>query len=86
MASEKTNRVHPTQKPLNLIAQIFKKFDKNNEYNNIVDLFGGSGSTLIACEQLNRKCYMMELDPHYIDVIIERWENFTGKKAVLLIE
>ena len=82
MASEKTNRVHPTQKPLNLIAQIFKKFDKNNEYSNIVDLFGGSGSTLIACEQLNRKCYMMELDPHYIDVIIQRWENFTGQKAV----
>ena len=78
MASEKTNRVHPTQKPLNLIAQIFKKFDKNNEYNNIVDLFGGSGSTLIACEQLNRKCYMMELDPHYISVIIERYINFTG--------
>ena len=82
MASEKTNRVHPTQKPLNLIAQIFKKFDKDNEYNNIVDLFGGSGSTLIACEQLNRKCYMMELDPHYIDVIIQRWENFTGEKAI----
>lgn len=81
MASEKINRVHPTQKPLNLIAQIFKKFDKNNEYNNIVDLFGGSGSTLIACEQLNRSCYMMELDPHYIDVIIARWEQFTGKKA-----
>ena len=78
MASEKINRVHPTQKPLNLISQIFKKFDKNNEYNNIVDLFGGSGSTLIACEQLNRKCYMMELDPHYISVIIERYINFTG--------
>ena len=84
MTSEKINRVHPTQKPLNLISQIFKKFDKNNEYNNIVDLFGGSGSTLIACEQLNRKCYMMELDPHYIDVIIQRWENFTGEKAVKL--
>lgn len=84
MASEKINRVHPTQKPLNLISQILKKFDKNNEYNNIVDLFGGSGSTLIACEQLNRKCYMMELDPKYIDVIIQRWENFTGEKAVLL--
>lgn len=81
MASEKINRVHPTQKPLNLIAQIFKKFDKNNEYNNVVDLFGGSGSTLIACEQLNRSCYMMELDPKYIDVIIARWEQFTGKKA-----
>lgn len=48
------------------------------------DLFGGSGSTLIACEQLNRKCYMCELDPHYIDVIINRWEKFTGQKAVKL--
>ena len=78
MASENINRVHPTQKPLNLISQIFKKFDKNNEYNNIVDLFCGSGSTLIACEQLNRKCYMMEIDEHYISVIIERYINFTG--------
>ena len=52
----------------------------------VLDIFGGSGSTLIACEQLNRKCYMMELDPHYIDVIIQRWENFTGKKAVKLNE
>ena len=52
--------------------------------NIVVDIFGGSGSTLIACEQLNRKCYMMELDPHYIDVIIQRWENFTGEKAVLI--
>jgi DNA modification methylase len=50
------------------------------------DLFGGSGSTLIACEQLNRKCYMMELDPHYIDVIIARWEKFTGQKAELISE
>jgi len=48
------------------------------------DLFGGSGSTLIACEQLNRKCYMAELDERYCDVIIERYENLTGKKAVLL--
>ena len=48
------------------------------------DLFGGSGSTLIACEQLNRKCYMCELDPKYIDVIIARWEKFTGEKAVKL--
>jgi len=84
MASEKINRVHPTQKPLNLISQIFKKFDKNNEYNNIVDLFGGSGSTLIACEQTNRKCYMMEIDPYYCQVIIDRWEKFTGKEAIKL--
>ena len=46
------------------------------------DVFGGSGSTLIACEQLNRKCYMSELDPKYCDVIVDRWEKFTGEKAV----
>lgn len=51
------------------------------DISSVLDPFGGSGSTLIACEQLGRKCYMMELDPHYIDVIIERWENLTGKKA-----
>lgn len=82
LSSEKTNRVHPTQKPIKLIQQIFNKFDKENNLTNIVDLFGGSGSTLIACEQLNRKCFMMELDPKYVDVIINRWENLTGKKAV----
>ena len=48
----------------------------------VLDLFGGSGSTLIACEQLNRKCSMMEIDPKYCDVIIERWENITNKKAI----
>ena len=48
----------------------------------IVDLFGGSGSTLIACEQLGRNCYTIELDPKYVDVIINRWETLTGKKAV----
>ena len=50
----------------------------------VLDLFGGSGSTLIACEQLNRVCYMCELDPKYCDVIIKRWENLTGKKAIKL--
>lgn len=84
MASEKTNRVHPTQKPVKLFQEIINKFDKNKEFNTVLDLFGGSGSTLIACEQLNRNCYMMELDPKYIDVIIKRWEEFTGKKAVLI--
>lgn len=73
-------RVHPTQKPSILAQWFIKKYSKENQV--IVDIYGGSGSTLIACEQLNRKCYMMELDPHYIDVIIQRWENFTGKKAV----
>lgn len=84
MASEKTNRVHPTQKPVKLFAEIVQKFDKDSSIRNVADIFGGSGSTLIACEQLNRKCYMCELDPHYCDVIIQRWENLTGKKAVLL--
>jgi site-specific DNA-methyltransferase (adenine-specific) len=78
------NRVHPTQKPVTLLTDIINQWGK--EANAIVDLFGGSGSTLIACEQLSRKCYMCELDPHYIDVIIDRWETLTGKKAVLLSE
>jgi len=76
-----TNYVHPTQKPVGLCARALKNHKKAEV---IVDLFGGSGSTLIACEQLNRKCYMCELDPRYVDVIIERWEKFTGKKAVLV--
>ena len=75
-------RYHPTQKPTKLSRWFIDKYSKENDL--IVDIYGGSGSTLIACEQLNRKCYMMELDPHYIDVIIERWENFTGKKAIKL--
>lgn len=73
-------RVHPTQKPTTLSSWFIDKYSKENDL--IVDIYGGSGSTLIACEQLNRKCYMMELDPHYIDVIIQRWENFTGEKAI----
>ena len=77
-------RVHPTQKPVGMLADILKDFSEEND--SILDCFGGSGSTLIACEQLNRKCYMCELDPHYCDVIIDRWETLTGKKAVLLDE
>lgn len=76
-----TNYVHPTQKPVGLCARALKNH-KGAEV--IVDLFGGSGSTLIACEQLNRKCYMCELDPHYCDVIISRWETLTGREAVLI--
>jgi site-specific DNA-methyltransferase (adenine-specific) len=76
------NDLHPTMKPIPLICNMLKMSSKEND--NVLDLFGGSGSTLIACEQLNRKCYMMELDPHYIDVIIQRWENFTGEKAIKL--
>lgn len=77
---EGKTRVHPTQKPVGMLADILKDFSEEND--SVLDCFGGSGSTLIACEQLNRKCYMCELDPHYIDVIINRWETFTGKKAV----
>jgi len=76
------NYKHPTQKPVQLSARAIKNSSKQKQ--NVLDLFGGSGSTLIACEQLNRKCFMMELDPHYCDVIIKRWENLTGKKAELL--
>ena len=79
---EHERRVHPTQKPIKMLSEILQDFSKENEV--IVDVFGGSGSTLIACEQLNRKCYMAELDPHYCDVIIQRWENSTGEKAKLL--
>lgn len=74
--------VHATQKPVELSATAIKNV--TNENNIVLDVFGGSGSTLIACEQLNRNCYMMELDPKYIDVIIQRWEQYTGEKAVLL--
>ena len=75
-------RHHPTQKPTALVQWFLDRYSKDNQ--SIVDLFGGSGSTLIACEQLNRKCYTMELDEHYCDVIIQRWENLTGKKAELV--
>ena len=78
MASEKINRVHPTQKPVKLFAQIIKKFDKHNNFKTVLDLFGGSGSTLIACEQLDRTCYTMELDPKYCDVILQRYINLNG--------
>ena len=76
--------LHPTQKPVKLSE--FAIRNTTNRDDVVLDLFGGSGSTLIACEQLKRNCYMMEYDPKYIDVIIERWEQFTGQKAVLLNE
>ena len=75
------NDVHPTMKPVGLCARAIGNSSKPGEI--VLDVFGGSGSTLIAAEQLNRTCYMMELDPIYCDVIIKRWENFTGQKAVL---
>jgi len=76
-------RVHPTQKPVALAEWSFDYF---KEVNSVLDLFGGSGSTLIACEKSNKQCYMMEFEPHYCDVIVKRWEDFTGKKAELLTD
>ena len=76
------NGEHPTMKPIALVARAIKNSSKQSGI--VLDLFGGSGSTLIACEQLNRICYMMELDPKYCDVIIQRWENLTGQKAELI--
>lgn len=73
------NDLHPTMKPIALIGRLVKNSSRENE--KVFDGFGGSGSTLIACEQLNRKAYLMELDPKYVDVIIKRWEDYTGKKA-----
>lgn len=75
-------RVHPTQKPVILAEWFFDHW--GNETKTVVDLFGGSGSTLIACEKTSRKCFMMELDEHYCSVIIERWQKYTGNKAQLL--
>lgn len=76
------NDLHPTMKPIKLLARFIRNSSKSND--NVLDLFGGSGSTLIACEQMKRSCYMMELDPKYCDVIIRRWEALTGEKAELI--
>jgi DNA modification methylase len=73
--------LHPTQKPVKLSACAIEKTTREGEI--VLDVFGGSGSTMIACEQLGRKCRMMELDPHYCTVIIARWEKLTGQKAII---
>jgi DNA modification methylase len=74
------NYVHPTQKP---VALSVRAFGNHIKLLNVLDLFGGSGSTLIGAEQTGRKAFVMELDPKYCDVIVKRWEDFTGKKAIL---
>ena len=76
------NDLHPTMKPIKLLAHLIENSSKSGDI--VLDLFGGSGSTLIACEQLQRKCRMIELDAHYCDVILTRWERFPGKAAELL--
>ena len=74
--------LHPTMKPMEIVAD--KVRISSAENGTVLDLFGGSGTTLIVCEQLGRTCYMMEIDPQYVQVIIDRWEKLTGEKAVLL--
>ena len=74
--------LHGTQKPVQLSTRAIKNSSKENDL--VLDVFGGSGSTMIACEKTNRKCYTIELDPAFCDVIIKRWEDYTGKKAELI--
>lgn len=78
------NDLHPTMKPIKLLAHFIQNSSKKEDI--VLDLFGGSGSTLIACEQLNRRCRMVELDEHFCDVILSRWEQFTGKAAELVFD
>jgi len=80
-ASEKKNRVHPTQKPVALMEWIIKRF--NLSAKTIADYFGGSGSTLIAAEKHGIQAFIMEFDPKFADVIVKRWQDFTGKQATL---
>lgn len=73
------NDIHPTMKPVKLMARLTKNSTKQEQL--VLDLFGGSGSTLIACEQINRRCFTMEYDPKYCDAILDRWEKLTGEEA-----
>ncbi len=77
--TELSTRVHPTQKPVGLFVQIFSDF----EFHSVFDGFLGSGSTVIACEKTGKSCYGIEMSENYIDVIVKRWQDFTGKEAVL---
>ena len=78
------SRLHPTMKPIPLFDYQIKNSSKPGD--RVLDIFGGSGTTLMACQQNGRKSYTMEYDPHYVDVIIKRWEDFTGEKAELINE
>lgn len=78
----RTSPLHPTMKPLPLIGYLIQNSSKPKQ--SVLDPFGGSGTTLMASEQLNRICYTMELDPQYADVIVDRWEKFTGQEALKL--
>ena len=81
LKKESTNNFHPTQKPVELPERAITNSTKQGD--SVLDLFGGSGSTLIACEKIGRLARVMELDPKYCDVIVKRWEDFTGKQAIL---
>jgi site-specific DNA-methyltransferase (adenine-specific) len=74
------NGEHPTMKPIGLFGYQISNSSKQGDI--VLDTFGGSGTTIVACEQLHRKARLMELDPHYCDVIIARWEKLTGQKAI----
>ena len=76
--------IHSATFPMEFVSHFVQNFTNKGDV--VVDVFGGTGTTMIACEQLGRKCYMCELDERYCDVIVQRWENFTGQKAVLLNE
>jgi DNA modification methylase len=75
------SKLHPTMKPVGLVEYLIKNSSKQEDI--ILDPFLGSGTTLMACEKQGRICYGVELDPKYCDVIVKRWEEFTGKKAEL---
>lgn len=79
-AEEGKERIHPTQKPVGLLSEILEKYSQPNQ--TILDMFGGSGSTLIACEKTNRICTIVEYEPAYVDLIVKRWQEYTGQKAV----
>lgn len=78
------NDLHPTMKPIRLLGKLIRNSSDPGDV--VLDFFGGSGSTMIACEQLGRSCYMMELDPKFCDVIVDRWEKYTGKKSKIISE
>jgi len=75
------NRLHPTAKPVELVTRALVNSSQRNDV--VLDLFGGSGSTLIACENTGRRARLMEVDPKYVDVIVKRWQTFAGKAATL---
>ncbi len=81
MNKPRVNDLHPTMKPVELVERAIVNSSKTLDI--VLDVFGGSGSTLIACEKTNRRCRMVELEPRYVDVIVRRWQEFTGKQATL---